>query len=100
MTRNIQLRKSLVIAASEGARTSVIPGATNDDVVAAGNGVLQDRRVINGDIVVTPGSVSDANVGDIIQVSASASAEDNATLPAMFFQNRIISVSVHVMKEY
>ena len=46
----IFLKQSLAVAAYEGARTAIIPGATKAQVEAACNQILADRKVDGGTV--------------------------------------------------
>ena len=62
-TNMVFLKQSLAVAAYEGGRTSVVPGATTADVVAKCQEILDDRKIQGAAVSVTPGDVEDLNNG-------------------------------------
>ncbi len=95
----IFLKQSLSVAAYEGARTAVVPNATNADVVDTCEQILADRRVAGATVQVTP-EVEDANIGEFMTITVTAPCNDNTILTGRFFRNKQLSGSADFMKEY
>jgi Flp pilus assembly protein TadG len=96
----IFLKQSLTAAAYEGARTSLVSGATAADVQAAAGGVLGDRRVRSGRVTVRPGNFATLEPGEYIEVTVSAATGPNSVIPGSFMRGRTLSASATMMKEF
>lgn len=94
------LKQSLTVAAYEGARTALELDATDADVIATSAGILTDRRVRGGQTQVRPGNISRLRPGEYIEVTVSAPADANSTIPGSFFRGRTLSGSAEMMKEF
>jgi hypothetical protein len=96
----IFLKQSLTVAAYEGVRQALDPSADADDVQAKSNGVLTDRRVQGGQVVITPANFDTLAPGEYIQVTVSAPAGRNSVIPGSFFRGRTLTASATMMKEF
>jgi hypothetical protein len=96
----IFLKQSLTVAAYEGVRTALEPNAVTADVEASCNGVLGDRRVRDGSVVVTPANFHTLDPGEYIRVTVSAPASRNSVIPGSFFRGRTLTASATMMKEF
>jgi hypothetical protein len=96
----IFLKQSLTVAAYEGVREALEPSADADDVQAKSDGVLTDRRVQGGQVVITPANFDSLAPGEFIQVTVSAPAGRNSAIPGSFFRGRTLSASATMMKEF
>jgi hypothetical protein len=96
----IFLKQSLTVAAYEGVRIALEPAADAADVQAKCDGVLADRRVQGGQVVVTPANFDTLAPGEYIQVTVSAPAGRNSVIPGSFFRGRTLSASATMMKEF
>jgi hypothetical protein len=96
----IFLKQSLTVAAYEGVRAALEPGADAADVQAASNAVLTDRRVRGGVITVQPANFERRAPGSFIEVSVSAPAGSNSVIPGSFFRGRTLSATATMMKEF
>jgi hypothetical protein len=96
----IFLKQSLTVAAYEGVRASLEPGAEATDVQAASNAVLADRRVRGGVVTVQPANFDRRAPGSFIEVSVSAPAGSNSVIPGSFFRGRTLSATAVMMKEF
>src|SRR5262245_57067388 len=67
----IFLKQSLAVAAYEGARTAIIPGATKADVETACNQILADRDVAGATVTIKPTNIEALNPGDFVDVTVS-----------------------------
>ena len=96
----IFLKQSLTIAAYEGGRTALVPGATNGDVTAECQQVVNDRGVQGGTIAVTPADITAAAPGTYLQIDVSAQCDTNSMLGNWFYAGKTLNGHVEVMKEY
>ncbi len=95
----IFLKQSLACAAYEGAHTAVMPNATAADVRSVCEGILEDRRVRDATIQITPNNLTNLAEGQYFEVRISAPSSSNAVLPGRFFRGRTLSSSATMMKE-
>jgi hypothetical protein len=96
----IHLQQSLDITAYEAARTSLLPKATIHTVNAAADKFLISRKTNGAKVVVSPSSFESMPIGTIITITVSAPTQNNLPLSPFFFQNRTITSSCSMMKEY
>ena len=96
----IFLKQSLTVASYEGIRVALEPAATTSQAQAAANGVLTDRRVRNGSVVVTPSNWETLAAGSYVTVTVSAPANRNSVIPGSFFRGRTLTASATMMKEF
>ena len=96
----IFMKQSLTIAAYEGARTSVIPGADASEIEADCLQVTSDRGIQGATVTVTPADPTTALVGDFIAVTVTAPCDNNSILASLFYSGRSLSARVEAMKEY
>jgi hypothetical protein len=96
----IFLKQSLTVAAYEGVREALEPAAQTADVQSKCDGVLADRRVQGGQVVITPANFDTLAPGEFIQVTVSAPAGRNSVIPGSFFRGRTLSASATMMKEF
>lgn len=95
----IYLKQTLSIAAYEGVRTAISPGATAADVRADCNQVLSDRRVVGGTVTVRPSNISSLNPGDYVDVTVTAPCAGNTVVPNRFYRGRTLSATASMMIE-
>ena len=96
----IYLKQSVTIAAYEGGRTALLPGATATIVTTDVNQVLTDREVQGGGVVVTPPAIETLPVGDYIRIEVTASCTQNTLLGTWFYSGRSVTGAAEVMKEF
>lgn len=96
----IFLKQSLSVAAYEGARTAIIPGKTKDDVEAACQQILADRKVSGGQVTVKPADIAALNPGDFVDVTVSAPCSANSVVPNTFYRGRTLSATASMMIEF
>src|SRR5690606_7582633 len=96
----IFLKQSLTVAAYEGVRMALQPGAVSSDVEAACNGVLADRRVQGAAVTINPANFTAVPPGEYVEVTVSAPADRNSTIPGSFFRGKTLSASATMMKEF
>jgi len=96
----IYLKQTCTIAAYEGSRTALLPGAAADDVIADVNQILLDRNVQGAGVVVTPPNIGTLAVGNYMKVEVTAPCEQNTLLGTWFYAGRDVSGAAEVMKEF
>lgn len=96
----IHLQQSLDITAYEAARTSLLPKATIHTVNAAADKFLISRKTNGAKVVVSPSNFESLPIGTIITITVSAPSQGNLPVSPLFFQNRTITSSCSMMKEY
>lgn len=94
------LKESLTVAAYEGSRTALKPGATSSDVIARCEEVLAERSVDGGTVNVTPSNIGSTASGATIQVSVTAPCESNGVVPVWFYGDASLTGNSFIMKEY
>ena len=96
----IFLKQSLTIAAYEGGRTALIPGATGSNISTDCMQLVSDRNINGAQIFLQPSNPENAKAGSRISVTVSAPCGANSVIPSLFFQGSSLSATAHVMKEY
>ena len=96
----IFLKQSVTIAAYEGARIAVSENPTVADVRQASQQVIADRGVQNATITITPNNFRALAVGEYIEISVSAPANDNSVIPGNFFLGKTLTGKARMMKEF
>lgn len=94
------LKESLTVAAYEGSRAALKPGATADDVTARCTEVMAERGVDGGTVTVTPSNIGAADAGETIQVSVSAPCEANGVVPVWFYGDATLTGNSFIMREF
>lgn len=96
----IFLKQSLTVAAYEGARTALVPNATDAQVQAACDGVLRDRRVQAAQVTLRPANLASVASGEYIEVIVAAPTDPNSVIPGSFLRGRTLSATAVMMKEF
>jgi Flp pilus assembly protein TadG len=96
----IFLKQSLAIAAYEGARTAIVPGATKAQVDAACNQLLADRKVKGATISIKPSDIASLNPGDYVDVTVTAPCNNNSVVPNTFYRGKTLSSTASMMIEF
>jgi len=94
------LKQSLAVAAYEGARTAIIPGATKAQVETACKQILADRNVSGGQVTVKPSNIDALNPGDFVDVTVSAPCNTNSVVPNNFYRGRTLTSTASMMIEF
>lgn len=94
------LKQSLAIAAYEGARTAIVPNATEAMVRTAAMQILTDRRIKGGTVTVKPTNVAALVPGDYVDVTVTAPCGSNTIVPNTFYRGRSISAGASMMIEH
>jgi len=96
----IFLKQSLTIAAYEGARTALRPGATAAGVIADCTQITTDRGLHDVTVTLTPDNLTNLPAGDFITVQVSAPCESNSLFATWFYKSQVLSAEFEVMKEF
>ena len=96
----VYLKQSATIAAYEGARTALLPGATATSITTDVNQVLSDRKVKGGTPAVTPLNIETVPVGGYIRIEVTAPCEQNTLLGTWFYGGRSVTGAAEIMKEF
>jgi hypothetical protein len=96
----IFLKQSLEIAAYEGGRTSLRPGATSAKVIADCQQVIADRGILGAQYVITPADILTAPPNSFLNIQVSAPCSLNLLGGEWFFGGRTVVGEVEVMKEF
>ncbi len=95
----IFLRQALCATTYEGVRVAVRDNATNTDVLARCQEVLDGRSIGGATVSLNPTNVSVVDPGDPITVSVTASCDANSIMPPWFFGGRSLTASSAMVKE-
>lgn len=95
----IFLKQSLTISSYEGIRTALRSNADAAAVQQACDDVLADRRVLGGNVVITPADFRALAPGEYVQVTVSAPTDPNSVIPGSFLRGRTLSATATMMKE-
>ncbi len=93
------LKQALRIAAYEGARVSLVPGAELVNVEAGCNEILAARKVKNATITVTPSNFNQQPYGTVVNVRVSADCASNSLFVPWIFTGRSITSELNMMIE-
>lgn len=96
----IYLKQTLCVAAYEGARGSVLPGATKSEIDARCNRILNQRKVTGATIVVSPDDFEAQPSQSWITVRITAPAANNAYIGSIYSREMVIGAEATMMKEY
>ncbi len=94
------LKQSLTVAAYEGVRTAIVPGATSTSVEATCNQILTDRRVKGATVTVSPSNIASLNPGDYVDVTITAPCASNSVVPLNFYRGRNMTAKASMMIEF
>ena len=95
----IFLRQALSASAYEGARVAVRPEATNEQVIARCQAVLNGRGLKDTTISINRKNVTKVQPGRPIEVTVSAKCDTNSTGPSWFFGGRTVVGQASFVKE-
>jgi Flp pilus assembly protein TadG len=96
----IFLKQSLTAASYEGVRTALVKDATTNDVQAACNQILSDRRIDGATVTVTPPNVAALEPGDLVAVTVTAPCAANSVIPVMFYRGQSMESTASMMIEF
>ena len=79
------LKQTLSLAAYEGARVAIIPGADEDNVLAQIQEVLGVNNIQGGSGAIEPVDFFDQPAGTFVKVTVAAPPENNSAIHRLFF---------------
>ncbi len=91
--------QALCVAGYEGVRVAIQGDATNDDVIARCEAILEHRQVVGATVSIEPNDVSAVNSGEPIAITVSAPSDENAVGMPMFFWDTTLSATSTMVKE-
>lgn len=97
LVRLNNIRNSIYLAAYEGARTGIVPGATADEVETRAGNILASVSTINPTITVTPEVITDGT--EDVTVTISVPLNDNAWITPRFAGDKTLVTSVTLVRE-
>ena len=95
----IFLQQSLSVAAYEGARVALVPGAKASNVTYQCELILDERDVNGATVNVSPSDIPGAAAGTWINVETSAPFSKNSLVGGWLFGNRTLKAAVQMVKE-
>jgi hypothetical protein len=96
----IFVTQTLHIAAYEGARVALVPKITASQIDHSIRQILNDRRVKDAKITITPSNFSTAPLMSFITVRVTAPANPNMPVTPLFFNGQELRGECSMMKEY
>ncbi len=96
----IFLKQSLILAAQEGARVAVVPGATTTNVRFQVELILRARGVQEESISITPANFPSAPFGSLITVNVVARIDRNSNSYLGLMTGRRVNGSCTMMMEH
>jgi hypothetical protein len=97
--QRIFLRQSAVIVAYEGARLAARSTSSTQDVVTRCQEMLQQRRVTNGEVFISPVELLEQLPGTQIEVRISIPWADNSPTRFVLQDQGIVQVSAFMLRE-
>ncbi len=96
----IYVRQGLTVAAYEGARVAIVPGATYENIEAQVNQILAQRNIRGAKIDVNPKSFMGQPFGSHVTVTVRAPANVNSTFRLDVFGDLRLRGETTMMTEY
>jgi Flp pilus assembly protein TadG len=96
----IFLKQTLAIAAYQGARTAIVPGKTQTDVVAACTQILKDRNVDGAVVTVKPKDFENLDPGQYVDVTVTAPCNANSIVRNKFYKGKTLTANASMMIEF
>lgn len=95
----LQLQQNLAVAAYEGTRIGIMPGADSSTVELQCEMLLDDRGITGYTIATNPIDLSTLNVGDTVTTTVAADCAPNSVFGGLLYENRTITESVAMRAE-
>ena len=93
------VKQGLTVAAYEAAHRAVQPAATSAQAIAAGQEILQQRRIQGGAVAINAGNIQQVDQGEFFTVTVTAPATANRLVPFPLFNTGQLSATAAAMKE-
>jgi len=94
------LKQSLTLAAQEGARVAVVPGANSENVRVQVRQILQARGVQEDSIEIRPPNFASAPFGSLITVRVDARVDQNSSSFMGILSGHRVTGSTTMMMEH
>jgi Flp pilus assembly protein TadG len=91
------IRNSVYMAAYDGARAGIVPGATAGDATNAAQYILNSVSAINSTITVSPSTITDTT--EDITVTVSVPLDDNAWTTPLYAPGKVLTATVKLKRE-
>ncbi len=95
----IFLKQTLVQTAYEGTKVAIHRNATNDDVNAAIQSVLDGRSLTGVTVEFNPTNIRSARRGDLVTIRVMAPSDANSIFPFGPFKGHLVSGRAVMVKE-
>ena len=96
----IYLKQTLSVAAYEAIRASTTPNATATGIQDAADAVLTARGVNNPTVTISPVNFDSQPPESWTTVTVSAPGSSNSVIAGWFYDQKVISASATMMKEF
>lgn len=93
------IRNSVLIAAYEGTRVALVPGADQENVEAMVRDILNQRNLTPQSISIQPTDFANQPNNTLVTVEVVVSARDNCTLPMLFHGSTLVREDATLMLE-
>ena len=96
----IYLKQTLTIAAYEGGRASLKPGADTASVNAACSQILTARKVASPTVTITPSDFESQPQQTWVTIQVSAKGASNSVIAGWFYDTLTVDGQATMMKEF
>ena len=97
LVRLNNIRNSVYMAAYEGARAGIVPGATASDCQNSANTILNAVSAMNSTVTVTPGTITDDT--EEVTVVVSVPLDNNSWTTPLYAPGKTLTASVTLTRE-
>ncbi len=97
LVRLNNIRNTVYLAAYEGAREGMLPGATVAEVESKTNAILASASAINSTVTVNPNPITDTDPS--ITVTVSVPLDDNSWTVPIYSAGKTLTASVTLTRE-
>jgi Flp pilus assembly protein TadG len=95
----IFLKQSLQVAAYEGIREAIRPGASDSTAVSRATAILNSRFIRDANVRFASGSVASLSRGQQVVIEVSAPTRTNSPLAGQWVSNRTLTTRLVMLKE-
>lgn len=93
------MRNSVLVAAYEGARVAIVPGARAENVEIVVRDILNQRNLQPASITIQPANFQNQPAESLVTVEIQVSARDNSSMPLLFHRNTLVTENATMMLE-
>lgn len=97
LVRLNNIRNTVYLAAYEGAREGILPGATVSDVQSKTAAILESASAINSTVTVSPNPITD--LSETITVTVSVPLDANSWTVPLYAQGKTLTATVTLVRE-